>query len=416
LFVFHLVLFVAQVILLVIVLYLLLLTVAAFAAPKVRTDREPARRSKFAFLIPAHNEEQVLPNLLESIKHSSYPASHYDVHVIADNCSDQTAVVAEGQGALVHRRFNDRQIGKGYALKWGLAEICETGHDYDAFIVVDADSTISSNFLEVMNREVNDGAKVLQAYYSVKDPDQSWNISLRYAAFAVLHFLRPQGRKLLGGSAGLKGNGMVFAPEIVTQFPWPASITEDIDHHMLLLLNGYPVRFVAEASVLAEMPESFSQSQSQLDRWEYGRLEMAQKYIPQLLKAAGAAFQQRNFRRVYALLDAVMEHLIPPFSLMAISTLALGLLDISLLVAAHQLPSLSETLRVAWTNAILGCVLLAGQAVYLFAGLKLAQAPGVIYRRLLFAPVFIVMKVGQILRLIRGNKPDGWVKTVRNQS
>ena len=40
-------------------------------------------------------------------------------------------------------------------------------------------------------------------------------VGLRYIALALLHYLRPMGRMRLGGSAGLKGNGMVFRADIM---------------------------------------------------------------------------------------------------------------------------------------------------------------------------------------------------------
>lgn len=372
------------------------------------------KNHRFAFLIPAHNEEKLLPVLLESIKQVNYPTACYDVHVIADNCTDQTADIALNYGSLVYRRFNKDLIGKGHALKWGLEQIQKAGLEYDAFIVIDADSEISANFLEVMNQQLESGGKVIQAYYAVKNPTQSWNISLRYAAFCVLHFLRPQGRMILGGSAGLKGNGMVFTPDIFSRFPWPASITEDIEYHMMLLLNGYTVKFAPDAIVWSEMPAQFNQSQTQLDRWEYGRVEMAKKFIPALFKNAVASLKSGNFQQTYIFFDAIMEHIIPPFTLMVVASAIFFLIDLAMLIATYQVPSLITLLHLAWINCVFGIFLVGGQFIYLISGLQLAHAPRVVYQRLLFAPIFIFLKVGQLLRMLGGNKPQKWVKTVRN--
>ena len=58
---------------------------------------------------------------------------------------------------------------------------------------------------------------------------------------------------------------------------------------------------------------------------------------------------------------------------------------------------------------------LAGQVVYIFAGLALARAPWVLYRSLLFAPAFLFWKLWLYARLLLGIKPDSWVRTARNQ-
>ncbi len=392
--------------------YLLLLTAAAWTAKRTTPAASPSELPFFSFLIPAHNEEVLLPELLESLQQLDYPKSHYQVHVIADNCSDHTAEIAAAYGAIVHVRHNETLIGKGYALEWGLNEIRAAGSAAEAFIIVDADSTISSNFLTVMHNQVAAGAQVVQAYYGVREPELSWNVGLRYAALTVLHFLRPQGRMVLGGSAGLKGNGMLFTREVLASFPWPASVTEDIEYHMVLLLNGYTVKFAPDAAVWGEMPERFEQSQTQLDRWEYGRMAMARKYVPLLLGAAGKAFQQKDLRRVYCLLDAVSEHLIPPFSVLFGGACLLLFLDAGFVLAGAWSPAPTHLI---WINAGLGVLLLAIQILYLLSGLRLANAPGIIYKQLYYAPLFVLRKIGQYGKILTGNKPDHWIKTTRNQ-
>ncbi len=398
--------------------YLILLTFAAAIA--ARTIQPAARmiardaRARFVFLIPAHNEERILPDLLDSIARLDYPKSHYHVHVVADNCSDGTAALSASSGAQVHERHNATLIGKGYALEWGLQEIRAAGQEPDAYVIVDADSTVSPNFLRVMDEQLAAGAKVVQAYYGVREPGLSWNVSLRYAALTVLHFLRPLGRTALGGSAGLKGNGMMFARDVLAQHPWPSSVTEDIEYHMLLLLSGYTVRFAPRACVFGEMPERFEQSQSQLDRWESGRIQMARKYLPVLLQSTVRSLFKRDMRRAYCFLDAALEHLIPPFSILFGGACLLFLADLVCLLAVGVFPG-SMPAGLAWTNAWVGVFLVGGQIIYLLSGLKMANAPEIVYRQLLFAPLFMVRKVGQYAKIMAGRKPDDWVKTTRNK-
>ena len=57
----------------------------------------------------------------------------------------------------------------------------------------------SGNFLRVMDARLSRGERAIQAYYAVRDPARSWTVSLRYAALAVLHYLRPLGRAALEG-------------------------------------------------------------------------------------------------------------------------------------------------------------------------------------------------------------------------
>ncbi len=73
---------------------------------------------RFMAIIPAHNEEAVVANLIESLKKQDYPKELFDIYVIADNCTDNTAKVAKEAGAIVYKRFDETKKTKGYALNW----------------------------------------------------------------------------------------------------------------------------------------------------------------------------------------------------------------------------------------------------------------------------------------------------------
>ncbi|MCB0031053.1 MAG: glycosyltransferase, partial [Anaerolineales bacterium] len=220
------------------VAYLLLLTVAAWLAQKRATTPERTPSHRILFLIPAHNEATLLPITLANLRELDYPAELYEVHVVADNCSDNTAELARAGGASAHERFHDTLKGKGYALQWLLEQLWAAETPHDALVILDADTVVSANFLRVMDAKLAAGARAVQAYYAVRDPGSSPVVGLRYIALAVLHYLRPLGRLLLGGSAGLKGNGMLFRADLMQQHEWTAHLTEDIEFHMSLIAAG----------------------------------------------------------------------------------------------------------------------------------------------------------------------------------
>jgi 1,2-diacylglycerol 3-beta-glucosyltransferase len=409
----------AQTVLLLPVIYLLFLTWAARRASKYTPSGDLLHTPDLLILIPAHNEEQLLPACLESIHHSDYPAVSIHVHVIADNCSDRTAEIASAHGVSVHLRMNQELIGKGYALRWAVERLAEDITQADGIVILDADSVISPNFFRVMAARLERGERVIQAYYAASAPEQSPVSSLRYAALAVLHYLRPLGRMVLGGSAGLKGNGMVFTPEIIAHFPWPASLTEDIEYHMTLLLAGERVTFAPDAEVQAEMPVTLAQSRSQHDRWERGRLAMARRYVPELLTASVRSWRAANRRQALLYLDAAMEHLIPPFSILAGLTFAAVCASLVLSLFAFGSLQAPEQMTIAQlfaaANLLLGLSLLSGQAIYLLNGLLLVGASAKIYRSLLFAPVLIIWKIWQVIRVARQRSQQEWVRTARNE-
>jgi cellulose synthase/poly-beta-1,6-N-acetylglucosamine synthase-like glycosyltransferase len=370
----------------------LLLTAAALFARRQTPARRGEPSSRFIIMVPAHNEERLLPQLLESLRGLDYPRELYAVHVVADNCSDGTAELGRAGGAVVHERFNTELRGKGYALEWLLQQIWERGDAHDAILILDADSVVSPNFLRVMDARMSRGERVIQAYYAVRDPENARSAGIRAVALTVLHYLRPQGRMVLGGSTGLKGNGMIFAADIPRTHRWTASLTEDIEYHMTLIRAGERAMFAPDAVVWAEMPDSLKSSQTQNERWERGRMEMIRTYVPGLI---GEGLRRRSF----LLLDAAIEQLIPPFSVVVgLSVLAL--------VAALVLQSPAAIALAAF--------IVLGQAIYVFAGLAMAQAPRSVYQALLFAPAFVLWKIVIYVRLLLGIKPRGWVRTARN--
>ena len=119
-------------------------------------------RTRFAILIPAHNEAPVLRATLARMQGLAYPRALFDVHVVADHCSDETATVAREGGAVAHERDSLPRGRKAYALQWLLARILRGPTDYDAVAIFDADSLISPDFLAAMDGHLQAGARALQ--------------------------------------------------------------------------------------------------------------------------------------------------------------------------------------------------------------------------------------------------------------
>src|SRR5689334_19577273 len=61
---------------------------------------------RLLFLVPAHNEEQLIGACVRSLRALRYPADRSTVVVIADNCSDQTAARARASGASCLERHD----------------------------------------------------------------------------------------------------------------------------------------------------------------------------------------------------------------------------------------------------------------------------------------------------------------------
>lgn len=371
-------------------LYLMVLTAAAFIFRK-KTD-ESAAPLKLAIVIPAHNEALQIRATVEAVARSRYPKDCYQVIVIADNCEDETAAVAEQAGAQSLVRSDLNRRGKGQALDWFLRERQDAYASYEGIAIIDADTLVDENFLREISASLcYPEVHVAQGYYGVANATENWRTALMSAALAVFHHVRPAGRNCLGGSAGLKGNGMAFRVSVLKKYGWPAhSIVEDLEFGAQMLLDGILVHYNPDAVIWAEMAVTRKQAETQRRRWEGGRYEIFRKYAPALLKMW---IRQRRF----CYLDGFMDLLIPPLSALV---LALGIL---LVGALWLFPFMVVPLV---------CALL-GIGFYVVSGLALRKAPLTIWLYLIAAPFFILWKIPLYLKIFKSGTDSEWVRTKR---
>jgi cellulose synthase/poly-beta-1,6-N-acetylglucosamine synthase-like glycosyltransferase len=380
--------------------YLALLSLAGS-----RPARPAARRSqpvtRFVVMVPAHNEELLIGDTLASLRTIDYDEGLFDVHVVADNCVDRTAEIVAAQGWNAHVRHDLERPGKGPALNW-LFERLDRTCDFDAAVIVDADTVVHPGFLRAMDAEFRDGARVAQGWYSVRDPGDSVAAQLRFAALACRHRLRPLGRSRVGASVGLYGNGMAFERSILRRHQWTNHLIEDAELQMeLLVRDEILVRFVPDARVEAEMPATFETAHSQHARWERGRVDLARRYLPVLSRRVA----DRTLDQRIAYADAIADHLVPPLS-MLVALQAASLTVNGLGAASGQ--------RGSRRRFLIDVLALGTIVAHVLLGLRSVRAPRSVYRSLLSAPKLVVWKLGVVSTTIRRGGDVTWQRTKRN--
>ena len=254
------------------------------------------KNHKFMAIIPAHNEETVIANLVESLKNQDYDKDLYDIYVIADNCTDNTAKYAEEAGAIVYKRFDETKKTKGYALNWFLKQKIEENADYDAFFVFDADNIVDKNFIKNMNKKLCQGEEVVQGYRDIKNPTDNW-ITAGYALFYwTMHRMYHLARYNIGLSPLLNGTGFMVKFDVVKPNGWETqTLTEDIEFSLKQIIQGRKLGWATDAIVYDEQPTSFKQSWSQRSRWTVGHMQCLKTYTGQLYKAVKEHKTLMNF-------------------------------------------------------------------------------------------------------------------------
>jgi cellulose synthase/poly-beta-1,6-N-acetylglucosamine synthase-like glycosyltransferase len=262
---------------------LLLVTIGGVLPPRRRLLKTERKERRTAIVIPSHNEEQGIASCVRSLLSCEPGRGELAVVVVADNCSDKTAEEAERAGARVLVRHDLSRRGKGYALDHAFTRLQAEG--YELFIIVDADSTVTSNLVNEFQESFAAGAGALQCRYKVRNAADSIRTRIMNSALMGFNILRPRGRDRLGVSAGILGNGFGVSSETLEAVPYHAnSLVEDLEYHLRLVRAGLEVRFVDAVTVFGEIPSAGPGVATQRKRWEGGRLRMVYLSVPGLLK------------------------------------------------------------------------------------------------------------------------------------
>ena len=267
-------------------IYQLLVCIIGLTKKKISKEYK-FKEHKFMAVIPAHNEEKVIEDIIESLKEQNYKKGYVDIYVIADNCTDKTAQIARDKCAFVYERFDSEKKTKGYALEWFFNQILETKPDeYDAFCVFDADNIVSKDFFKEMNKKLCGGEKIVQGYRDIKNAEDTW-VTANYALFYwVMNRCYHYSRYKLGLSPLINGTGFMVSMSVLKEMNgWHSkTITEDIEISLLSIARGYKIGWAKDAIVYDEQPLGFRQSWTQRLRWSVGHIQCFKEYFSEVAK------------------------------------------------------------------------------------------------------------------------------------
>ncbi|MBI5643650.1 MAG: glycosyltransferase family 2 protein [Deltaproteobacteria bacterium] len=368
--------------------YLLLIAVHFLSNEK--KEFEAAPKNRFAIVIPAHNEELFLARLLQSVSKQDYPGELFETIVVADNCTDKTAEAGLAHGAQVLERFDEKELGKGYAIKWALENI--QINSFDAVFIIDADSIIKGDLLKELDKEFKKGKSIIQCYNGVANPEASWFTRLLDVSRTIGNEIYHPSKQKLGLSSYLMGNGMCFSTKILSKYDWQAfTVGEDWEYYVKLIMRGETIGFAKKARVFHQESVSLKQATSQRMRWSSGRFAIAWNYG---LKLFLNGVLEGNLKKV----DASLPLILPNPSL--------GInLTICMLILSFALNSM--------TAARVFLFLSLGQILIFSAGVLYTKNKAGKMMSLFIAPLFLIWKMGIDLLSFAGFGRKKWVSTKR---
>lgn len=251
----------------------------AAPTPAVRSGDQVGRI--FA-VVPAYNEADAISGTIASLHRQTSPPDL--TVVVPNNCSDDTAAVAEQAGAHVVPYPGNNPDRKAGAINYGLEQLEHLLRPGDAVLVMDADTTLSPDFLAVARHHLTGRVGGCGGTFVGRD------------CHSLLGYLQRMEFHRYGQTAERHGNRAFVLTGTGTLFSWDAlrhvraarrgalrlpagasfydthSLTEDNELTLALQTLGYhtisPRRMVATTDVM----ETVGKLIGQRERWYLGAL------------------------------------------------------------------------------------------------------------------------------------------------
>ena len=242
-------------------------------AEKDYKDHDPEMR--FLVLVPAHNEEKVIGDIIGNLKEMDYPRELYDFYIIADNCTDGTAEKARSLGAKVietRKESPDAPTGKPIALKKALNTI-DYRNNYDLLMIFDADNLIDRNMFREVNSQYLDKGRpdFIQCYLGAKNKKGpvAW---VYYTGYTLSNRFFNLSKQRLGLNGVLGGTGFAMSTSYLAQRGgWTTmTLTEDYEMQVEAILDGRRIVWNHFTRVYDEKPTRLTAAIRQRIRWGQG--------------------------------------------------------------------------------------------------------------------------------------------------
>ncbi|MCZ2344155.1 MAG: glycosyltransferase [Bacteroidales bacterium] len=303
-------------------------------------------RTRFAVLVPAHNEEAVLGATLQTLMNVRYPRHLLHVLVVADNCTDNTAAVAQQYDVECQIRQNPVERGKGYALAFGIPSLL--AGNADAVLILDADCRLAPDGLLALDQTLASGAQVVQAAVTMGDPEAG-PAGLVMAVGSTIENGVQAGLSQLGGNVRLRGTGMAFRRDVLEQYPWQAfGLTEDAEYSAQLRQAGIRVVFVPTAHLRNTPPTDSAGLDQQRRRWREAMFTRTASLFDRLLMSKPLILAQLTATLLVTLSWAILAPGPVPLVYLAWAA-GLGALTIGLyLQAAYRVGASRRALFRLW--------------------------------------------------------------------
>lgn len=240
-------------------------------------------RQRLLVLVAAHDEELLISDAVRSMVGMRREHCDFDLIVVADNCGDRTAELAEAAGARVFERRDLTRIGKPWALQYAMGRV--PLEQYDAVVIVDADTIVDPGFVDAFARRGPLRTKAVQSYCAISNERDSWLTLLGALLVSVRYDWQYEIKRRAGLNCPI-GNGWCVGTGLLARAGWaPESLTETWELYTRYTVVGAQVDFARDALMRGQEAATLRQGAIQRRRWQAGKLVVFARYWRRVLKS-----------------------------------------------------------------------------------------------------------------------------------
>lgn len=258
-------------------------------------------------LIPAHNEQELLPHATGSIEAQTIPVAQ--IYVVSDNSTDRTQEIARTWGGKVglFETVGNRDKKSG-ALNQAFDALLEAEDSDTWVLVVDADSRIVPQFIERALHAIEMDQEI-GAVGGIFLTEDDASLLMRLQSNEYTRYAREIARdhakaRVLTGTATISRVGIlreVRAQRAAGFLPGlgvynRSALTEDFDLTLAFKRLGYKTTSPKGCIVYTEAMPTLSRLWRQRTRWQWGALECLRNYglnritLPYVIKQGQMGF------------------------------------------------------------------------------------------------------------------------------
>ncbi len=273
--------------------------------PKVRKNN-----GKYAILIPARDESEVIEDLLISIENQTRKIDSRDVYVIVEKITDPTVLICNNHNMNVVLRKDLTLKRKGYALNDAIEDIFNSSIKYDAYFIIDADNVLDSNFILNMEKSINEGYDIGIGYRNCKNGNDSVVSACSALTFSMINEFNNKLKLKDTRTLTVSGTGFYIRGDILEKlggYPF-FTLTEDYELTLYAVLNDLTTTYNKNAKFYDEQPILYKKSIIQRTRWIKGYFEARKKYITDIIKSM--TFNDKNFASKFTEIIGVSHYVL----------------------------------------------------------------------------------------------------------